>query len=132
MNVKIKSGGTVVEQKTIRVPAPHLGTIQVNEAGVLSRTNAQVSWQVDNGNTLGYIAIHYRLYNSTGKCIVQDAEVVGDNTGSFNFGSILAANPTANEIFFQVIAGNTVSTVVNDHKILFYIATYDHHRYFLN
>jgi hypothetical protein len=130
VSVTIKSGGVDVAQQTIHVPAAHLGSIPLDEQGALLRSNALLTWNPDNNNTLGYVVVHYRLYKD-GECIVQDADVVQDNTGSFDFGSILAANPQATEIYFQLIAGNTVSTVVNDHKILFYIATYDHHRFFL-
>lgn len=126
VNVKIKTGSTLLKEANIHVPAPHKAA-KLGDGMTIERTGNTLTWTADDDNTTGNIILYYYLYDADGAIIDIDGAMIEDD-GSYSLDDILS-NTNAKSIYFQLISGNTVSTEINGEGILFYIETVDHHEY---
>jgi hypothetical protein len=138
VNVKIKSGSTLLSENDIYVPSGHLAsrlTLTSSEdpcknGGEINRTGNTLNWTPDPANTSGYVLLKYSLCDIGDHNLDLDAEAVLDN-GSYNIDHLLT-NTSVKKIFFSLVSGNTSSAITpTGNKISFCIATFDHHTYYV-
>jgi len=132
VEVKIMQGTSLLVDKTVYVTKAHLASkLGAPAALSIGRTGNTITWASDASNLSGKIILFYQLYDASNVLFDSDAKLLNDSDGSYNLDGTLA-NTSIARIQFSLISGNTVSTMVNGKKLLFYINTRDHHEYSVN
>lgn len=132
VTVEIFDGNTW-DSHQVYVPKQVLATkLGEPQSQIISRTGNDLHWTPDANSTTGKIALDYTLYDndevgSESGMYKRDILILDDN-GTFSLDEILADN-NCKKIYFTMVTGNTVSRIINGKKLLFSIASYDHHEY---
>ncbi len=105
--------------------------LSATQSNTIQKTGNNLTWVPDGNSLSGKVALFYELYNnedlgSNSGIYKRDILLLDDN-GSYNIDGLI--DNECKRIFFRMISGNTASTYFNDEKLLFFIASYDHHEY---
>lgn len=132
VQVKIKSGEELLKETSIYVPKAHLTPKLGSTNSIdINRTGNTITWEPDLANVSGKIILFYHLYDANDNIIDTDGQMLSEADGSFTLDPIIS-DANIKKIQYSLISGNTVSTMVNGKKLLFYINTRDHHEYYIN
>lgn len=115
------------------IPKPVLvNQLSPAQSQVITKSDNVLTWDIDENNTSDKVAFFYELYDnedvSSSVAPYKRDILLLDNNGNYNIDNLIDNN--CKRIFFRMITGNTASFINKDgKKILFYIASFDHHEY---